>query len=220
MIIHIVINERAQHEALHSIEMELGEAEPRLQELQVRVMDLRRAADSLRSLLNLPTQETRPLATLHAGERPRAPQNRGSLQGVSAGRGPSLESSSTDRVIQILIERAGETTRAEIAQEFELRGWTVDWKEPEAALRMAIRRANERDGVVAVGPGSFAYMPALDPAARSALQRRMSERRMRREAQMGTNRIHETQVSSSPNAEMTSRPDGDRGEGARETDPN
>ena len=163
-------------------------------------MNLRRTAAGLRSLLNLPTQETRRMAAFHA---------------TLETRGTDVESSSTDRVIQILSEKADVTTRAEIAHEFERRGWDAEWKEPEAALRMAIRRASERDGVVAVGPGSFAYMPAMDDAARGALQRRLSERRMRREAQIRSSQMNETRVPLSQNAGITVRPDGDRGEGTR-----
>lgn len=209
-----MISQRAQHEALHSIEVELDQAEPHLRELQARVMQLRRAAASLRSLLDLPSREVPRRATAHAGEWSETSAAEGPFQGVSNGRGSTVDPSSTDRVIEILREKASETTRSEIAREFKLRGWDLEWKEPEAALRMAIRRANEREGVVAVRPGAYVFMPALDETERAALQRRLAERLMRREAQSRPNRIHARQATSSQAAEMTTRPVGNPGEGA------
>ena len=156
-------------------------------------MNLRRAAASLRSLLNLAPQETHRLAAFNA-----SPDNRGA----------EVERSSTDRVVQILIEKADETTREEIAQEFAVRGWDAEWKEPEAALRMAIRRAVERDGVMAVRPGAFVFLPALDSTTRDRVQRRMSERRARLEAEVESRRINNTQPAPSRGAGTTLRPGG------------
>ena len=201
-MIHSVPSQRAHHEALHSIELELEEAEPRLVELQERVMNLRRAAASLRSLLNLAPQETRRLAAYHA---------------TSETRGTDVEPSSTDRVVQILIEMADETTREEIAHEFAVRGWNAEWKEPEAALRMAIRRATEREGVIAVRPGTYVFLPALDSTTRDFVQRRLRERSTGDQAEAESRRLNNRQSAPSRSAETTLRSGGDRGEaGQRE----
>lgn len=69
------------------------------------------------------------------------------------------EPTSTSRVIELLREANGHSlTNKQIHEAFELRGW-IDprWRQPEAAIRMAIRRAGEQPGVVRIGPSNWAY---------------------------------------------------------------
>ena len=51
-------------------------------------------------------------------------------------------------------------TRSEIVSAFWNRGWVEpSWREPDAAIRMAIRRAVRQDSVEQVSPDSWAYRP-------------------------------------------------------------
>lgn len=72
---------------------------------------------------------------------------------------PMAEATSTDKVVELLREFDGRAIpRQLIVDEFARRGW-VDpgWKEPEAAIRMAIKRAVDRGEAAPVAGGRYMH---------------------------------------------------------------
>jgi hypothetical protein len=174
------------HQALEKVEAELAELEPQFELLRIRLMNLRQASASLRQLLSLdlhdqghgpgfrPSEarnrelEALQRATTRAREAAIAAQAAAMAAQVEAaeyaavygaGADTTSEPTSTSRVIELLREANGESlTRKQIHEAFKLRGW-IDprWREPEAAIRMAIRRAGEQPEVVRTGTNGWAY---------------------------------------------------------------
>lgn len=69
------------------------------------------------------------------------------------------DASSTDKVVELLREFDGKAIpRQMIVQEFFRRGWADEaWKEPEAAIRMAIKRAVVRGEAQPVAGGRYMH---------------------------------------------------------------
>lgn len=182
----------AIHRALAQVEAELAELEPQYEALTVRLMQLRRAHESLRPLVGLedhPAQRERPSRRRSDDERHRRMRERARRRGLDiadryrdlvastgltyneltssdldyylqqAMRDAGDEPTSTSRVMELLREANGEpVTRRQIMDAFELRGWiNPGWREPDAAVRMAISRAAARPEVVRKGHDAFAW---------------------------------------------------------------
>lgn len=72
---------------------------------------------------------------------------------------PVADATSTDKVVRLLREFDGKAIpRQMIVEEFFRRGWNDEgWKEPEAAIRMAINRAVSRGEAQQVGGGRYMH---------------------------------------------------------------
>lgn len=143
-------------DALRTVLMELVEVEREFGALARRLTQLRETSSGLQGLLGArAAQEV--AAGVGVDLEPTRP--RGSA-GSRAARDRFTEGSSTARVVELLRAGSVALTRQAIIEEFFERDW-VDpgWKEPEAAIRMAIRRAVER-GAVWEHDGRFAVQVA------------------------------------------------------------
>ena len=160
--------------ALQTIESEMHQLEPQYDALSVRLLRLRQTANTLRQLLGVERLPGHPvdwydrLQAAPDAWRNRKPDFKADAELVqSAGNlaarpgGGDLGGSSTDHVLELLREGTGTAvTRSEIVSAFRNRGWVEpSWREPDAAIRMAIRRAARQDGVEQVSPDSWAYRP-------------------------------------------------------------
>lgn len=78
---------------------------------------------------------------------------------ISSSSDPMDDATSTDKVVELLREFDGKAIpRQMIVQEFFRRGWNDEgWKEPEAAIRMAINRAVARGEAQPVGGGRYMH---------------------------------------------------------------
>jgi|SRR5665647_67244 len=169
--------------ALAAVEAQLVAAEREQAALAARLVNLQSAASGLRGLLGMDRQEfardarsenSRLLALrlrereVEGRRRDREAGQSADVRGIGGSTGRQLEDpaagesededrSSTDRVVELLAEFRGRAiTRQVILHEFARRGWVdPSWKEPEAAMRMAIRRAVERGDVAAVLGGRY-----------------------------------------------------------------
>lgn len=174
------------HQALEKVEAELAELQPQFEALGTRLMNLRQVSASLRQLLSLdlrdpghgpgfrPTEarirelEALQLANTRAREAVQAVEAAAVAARMRAEYSAAVygaeadttnEPTSTSRVIELLREANGESlTRKQIHEAFKLRGW-IDprWREPEAAIRMAILRAGDQPEVVRTGTNGWAY---------------------------------------------------------------
>jgi hypothetical protein len=62
---------------------------------------------------------------------------------------------STDRVVELLRSDPRVWNRDEIYTAFRARKWTDDWTDPEAAIRMALKRAAQQGAITQVTPDSY-----------------------------------------------------------------
>lgn len=142
--------------ALEQVEAELAAAQREFLHVRNRIEHLSNAASGLRGVLGVPDPGADPDLARKRRLFTAANQRKRELATDDTPDDPT----STDRVVEILSKAGKPMPRGWILQQFDRNGW-IDpaWKEPGAAIRMAIRRAVERGEVQQLPDGHFLAQP-------------------------------------------------------------
>jgi hypothetical protein len=160
-------------DTLLSIEREMERLQPEYEALRTRLIGLRMMANSMRGVLGMELLPRRPWtepqdspvrAADEAIARAEAMVRESEKWSAGIWLPTASDPSSTEHVVELLREQAGTAvTRRQILAAFRDRGWIVpSWRDPEAAVRMAIRRAETQDSVERVSSDSWLYRPDSD----------------------------------------------------------